>query len=38
MDSKYNHIIDSISWRIALNLAGFSLWLVTAYVLLHLAA
>jgi hypothetical protein len=38
MDSKYNHIIDSISWRIALNLAGFSLWLATAYVLMHLAA
>jgi hypothetical protein len=38
MDAKYNHIIDSISWRIALNLAGFALWLTTAVVLLHLAA
>jgi hypothetical protein len=38
MDAKYNYIIDSMKWRIALNLAGFSLWLATAIVLLHLAA
>lgn len=36
MDAKYNHIIDSISWRIGLNLAGFTLWLVTAMVLLRI--
>ena len=38
MDSKYNYIIDSMSWRIALNLAGFTLWLATAVALLRLAA
>lgn len=38
MDAKYNYIIDSMKWRIALNLAGFALWLATAIVLLHLAA
>jgi hypothetical protein len=38
MDAKYNYIIDSISWRIALNVAGFALWLATAITLLKLAA
>jgi hypothetical protein len=37
MDAKYNHIIDSIKWRIALNMAGFALWLVTAFTLLKVA-
>jgi len=36
MDAKYNHIIDSMKWRIGLNLAGFSLWLATTVVLLRL--
>jgi len=27
MDARYNFIIDSVSWRIGLNLAGFTLWL-----------
>jgi len=27
MDAKYNFIIDSVTWRIGLNLAGFALWL-----------
>lgn len=27
MDAKYNFIIDSVSWRIALNVTGFALWL-----------
>jgi len=27
MDAKYNYIIDSVTWRIGLNLAGFALWL-----------
>ena len=27
MDAKYNYIIDSMRWRIVLNLAGFGLWL-----------
>ena len=37
MDAKYNHIIDSMKWRIALNMAGFTLWLVTALALLKVA-
>jgi hypothetical protein len=36
MDAKYNYIIDSIKWRIALNLAGFGLWLATSVALLRL--
>jgi len=27
MDAKYNFIIDSATWRIGLNVAGFALWL-----------
>ena len=38
MDAKYNYIIDSIKSRIALNMAGFALWLVTAFALLKVAA
>jgi hypothetical protein len=37
MDAKYNYIIDSMKWRIALNLAGFSLWLAAAVGLLKAA-
>ena len=37
MDAKYNYIIDSMKWRIALNMAGFMLWLVTAFSLLNVA-
>lgn len=36
MDAKYNYIIDSIKWRIVLNLAGFGLWLAVSMVLLRL--
>ncbi len=36
MDAKYNYIIDSMKWRIVLNLAGFGLWLATSGVLLRL--
>ena len=36
MDAKYNYIIDSMKWRIVLNLAGFGLWLATSVVLLRL--
>jgi len=25
MDAKYNYIIDSMKWRIGLNMAGFAL-------------
>ena len=37
MDAKYNYIIDSMKWRILLNLAGFGLWLAASVVLLHLS-
>jgi hypothetical protein len=37
MDGKYNYIIDSMKWRIVLNLAGFALWLGTSFVLLRLS-
>jgi hypothetical protein len=37
MDAKYNDFIDSFPWRVALNLAGFGLWLGLAYALLHAA-
>ncbi len=36
MDAKYNYIIDSIKWRIVLNLAGFVVWLAASVVLLRL--
>lgn len=36
MDAKYNYIIDSMKWRIVLNLVGFGLWLATSVVLLRL--
>jgi hypothetical protein len=38
MDSKYNYIIDSMRWRIALNLAGFVVWLAATVALLQAAA
>jgi len=38
MDAKYNYIIDSMKWRIALNLLGFALWLGLAVGLLRAAA
>ncbi len=38
MDAKYNYIIDSLGWRIALNLTGFALWLAAAIALMQLAA
>jgi len=37
MDAKYNFLIDSMLWRIALNLAGFALWLGAAVGLMSLA-
>jgi hypothetical protein len=27
MDAKWNAFIDSMGWRIVLNLAGFAVWL-----------
>ena len=35
MDAKYNHIIDSMKWRIVLNLGGFGLWLAASAALLR---
>ena len=37
MDAKYNYIIDSMQWRIALNVAGFALWLALGLALLRIA-
>lgn len=34
MDSKYNWIIDNPYVRIAINVAGFAVWLVAAIALL----
>jgi len=36
VDAKYNYIIDSMKWRIVLNLAGFGLWLAAGVFLLRL--
>ncbi len=37
MDAKYNYIVDSMKWRIMLNLGVFGLWLAASVILLHLA-
>jgi hypothetical protein len=37
MDAKYNYIIDSMKWRIALNLAGFAVWLAVTVALFKAA-
>ncbi len=34
MSAKYNYIIDSAMWRVALNIAGFALWLAASVGLL----
>jgi hypothetical protein len=34
MDAKYNNFIDSVAWRVVLNLAGFTLWLAASVALL----
>jgi hypothetical protein len=38
MDAKYNYIIDSMKWRIVLNLTGFAVWLAASVILLRLAS
>jgi hypothetical protein len=38
MDAKYSFIIDSIPWRIILNVVGFGLWLAVSAALGHLAS
>lgn len=34
MDAKYNHFIDSVGWRVVLNMTGFTLWLAAVVALL----
>jgi hypothetical protein len=38
MDAKYNHIIDSMKWRILLNVTGFVVWLAASAALLRVAS
>jgi hypothetical protein len=38
MGAQYNYIIDSMKWRITLNVAGFALWLAAALALLSIRA
>ena len=38
MDAKYNYIIDSMKWRIAINLGAFAVWLAASLALLRMAA
>ena len=37
MDARYNFLMDDIKWRIALNVAGFAVWLAAVYVLMLVA-
>jgi hypothetical protein len=38
MGAQYNYIIDSMKWRIALNMAGFALWLAATLAVLKIGA
>jgi hypothetical protein len=38
MDARYNDFMDSVKWRITLNLAGFALWLGLAVALIAAGA
>jgi hypothetical protein len=38
MDAKYNYIIDSMKWRILLNVTGFVVWLAASAALLRVAS
>ena len=38
MSSRFNAFMDSMSWRIAVNLVGFGAWLLAAVVLLRAAS
>ena len=38
MDARYNDFMDSVKWRIALNLAGFAVWLGLAVALIAAGA
>jgi len=35
MSGKYNKIVDNLAVRVALNVAGFALWLVASVALLR---
>ena len=37
MDSRYDFLQDSIGWRVALNVAGWALWIAFSVGLLTLA-
>ncbi len=37
MSAKYNKIVDNFGVRVAMNTAGFVLWLAASFVLLRLA-
>jgi hypothetical protein len=37
MGPKYNKLMDNVAFRLALNVSGFALWLVTAVALLKMA-
>ena len=37
MSAKYNRIVDNLGVRVALNTAGFVLWLVASFALLRFA-
>ena len=37
MSAKYNKIVDNMAVRLSLNLAGFGLWLLTAFAILRAA-
>jgi hypothetical protein len=38
MDARFNDFIDSVSWRVTLNLTAFMLWLAASYGLLAAAS
>ncbi len=37
MGPEYNRLMDNMAFRVALNVAGFAVWLATAVTLLKLA-
>jgi hypothetical protein len=37
MGPRYNKLMDNVAFRLALNVSGFALWLVTAVALLKMA-
>jgi len=37
MGPNYNKLMDNVAFRLALNISGFALWLITAVTLLKVA-